>query len=154
MRYVIAILSCTTLLLITGCGGSPETVTPPPAGEQEANWQKASHDPARIARGKELYMKDQKANCWNCHGKEGKGHKQLRVPSLLDDRWVYGSRMEDIFKSIKKGRANGRMPGVHEHFDDEAILDLAIFIADWNRTAKDNETGWHAPGEKLYPIDY
>ncbi|HOI30401.1 MAG TPA: cbb3-type cytochrome c oxidase N-terminal domain-containing protein [Melioribacteraceae bacterium] len=54
------------------------------------------NDPASIAEGKEIYIK----NCATCHGQSGEG---LVGPNLTDDNWIHGGGIKNIFKVIKYG---------------------------------------------------
>jgi mono/diheme cytochrome c family protein len=141
-------------LLLAACGEAElPTVTPPLADAQELAWQKASHDPARIERGRKIYHGQAAAGaCLTCHRPDGLGRED-GVPSLRDDRWKHGSRMGDMISLIRRGE--GRMPAVTvRELDDEALLDLVCYLADRNRREKDHENGYRIAGEQRYPIDY
>jgi cytochrome c oxidase cbb3-type subunit III len=53
-----------------------------------------------LAEGKRLFSS---FNCTGCHANGG-GDKG---PALMDAKWIYGSRPEQIFSSIMDGRPNG-----------------------------------------------
>ena len=53
-----------------------------------------------ISEGKRLF---ESFNCVGCHSHGGGG----MGPALMDDRWIYGSRPENIYATILEGRPNG-----------------------------------------------
>jgi len=53
-----------------------------------------------VSQGKQLF---QKYNCTGCHSAGGGG----MGPALMDDRWLYGSSPDSIYRSITAGRVNG-----------------------------------------------
>lgn len=87
-------------------GRGPEPLRAPELGPAYAN------NPWAISEGKRLFAW---YNCSGCHGRGGGG----MGPPLMDDRWLYGDRPEQIFASIASGRPNGmpawgtRLPEVH-----------------------------------------
>jgi cytochrome c oxidase cbb3-type subunit III len=87
-------------------GRGPEPLRAPELGPAYAN------NPWAISEGKRLFGW---YNCSGCHARGGGG----MGPPLMDDRWLYGERPEQIFASIASGRPNGmpawgtRLPEVH-----------------------------------------
>ncbi len=75
---------------------------PPPPELSEHELRALAHDPALIARGKDLWR-----NCVGCHGVWGQGAKG---PNLRDDWWLHGSDMRDICRSIRDGYPTKGMP--------------------------------------------
>lgn len=152
------LLALTTLLLVA-CGGTPESSIPKQPNrinatpEQEAAWQKLSHDPQRIAAGKKIYHSIN-ANCISCHGRDGLGRFRFG-PNLRDDYWIYGSSMASIIESVGYGRRKGMMPGLKPRYSDKDIESLAAYLAHWNQTEKANDQGHrYEETERLSPIDY
>jgi cytochrome c oxidase cbb3-type subunit 3 len=62
-------------------------------------------------------------NCSGCHGRGGGG----MGPPLMDDRWVYGERPEQIFASIAGGRPNG-MPAWGTRLPEAQIWQLVSYV--------------------------
>jgi cytochrome c oxidase cbb3-type subunit 3 len=80
-------------LRLTSLQPGPASPTPPVPNEYEENAQ-------ALSEGKRLY---ESMNCVGCHA-HGGGDKG---PALIDDKWIYGSRPEQIFATIMQGRPNG-----------------------------------------------
>lgn len=108
-----------------------------------------SHNAGRVAAGREVFFGPGK--CTTCHGADGLG--QIG-PNLRDDRWKHGSDMSDIVESLVDGRAGGQMPPQRGVLSQEEIVNLAAFLADWNRSEKANGRGVVKDGEVEDPIDY
>ena len=70
----------------------------PPAPDAEG--LRYVSDPQAIAEGKRLFGW---YNCSGCHFHGGGGIG----PALMDQNWIYGGRMDQIFESIYQGRPNG-----------------------------------------------
>jgi cytochrome c oxidase cbb3-type subunit III len=62
-------------------------------------------------------------NCSGCHSNGGGG----MAPDLMDDEWIYGSRLEQIHQSIVQGRPNG-MPAWGGKIPDEQIWQIAAYV--------------------------
>jgi len=62
-------------------------------------------------------------NCNGCHSSGGGG----MGPSLMDDEWIYGDRLEQIHQSIVQGRPNG-MPAWGGKIPDAQIWELATYV--------------------------
>ncbi len=62
-------------------------------------------------------------NCNGCHSNGGGG----MGPSLMDDEWIYGDRLEQIHQSIVQGRPNG-MPSWGSKIPDAQIWELAAYV--------------------------
>lgn len=92
----------------------------PPPDDPEA--QKYAADPHAIAEGKRLFGW---YNCAGCHfhGAGGIG------PALMDNQWIYGGRMEQIYASIYQGRPNG-MPSWGAKLSTTEIWELAAYVHD------------------------
>ncbi len=66
----------------------------------DENSVKLLTDETTINEGKTIF----KQNCIACHGEFGQG---IIGPNFIDDYWVYGGSVNDIFRSIKYGRPKG-----------------------------------------------
>jgi cytochrome c oxidase cbb3-type subunit 3 len=62
-------------------------------------------------------------NCSGCHSNGGGG----MAPDLMDDEWIYGSRLEQIHDSIVQGRPNG-MPAWGGKIPDQQIWQIAAYV--------------------------
>jgi glucose/arabinose dehydrogenase/cytochrome c553 len=63
-----------------------------------------------------------KTYCAGCHGE--------KMDMFVDRNWKFGSKKEDLFKSIKLGRPNEGMPAFGESLTDTEINALADYILD------------------------
>ena len=48
-------------------------------------------------------------------------------PSLMDDEWIYGDRLEQIHQTLVEGRPNG-MPAWGGKIPDEQLWELAAYV--------------------------
>jgi cytochrome c oxidase cbb3-type subunit 3 len=62
-------------------------------------------------------------NCSGCHSSGGGG----MGPDLMDDVWIYGSRLEQIHQTLVDGRPNG-MPAWGGKVPDEQLWKLAAYV--------------------------
>lgn len=73
---------------------------------------------------KMVYLADPAANyrtyCAGCHGE--------KMDMFVDRNWLFGSRKEDLFTSIKLGHPNEGMPAFGESLSDTEINALADYI--------------------------
>ena len=108
----------------------------PPVREHSAEAAKYDGDPEQIAAGKQLYAA---FNCVGCHFNGGGG----MGPPLMDDKWIYGSSMENIGSTIREGRPAG-MPSFRAMVVDEQVWQLAAYVRSLSGRGKsglaDNET--------------
>jgi len=105
-----------------------------------------SHNDERIAAGEKIFFGA--GQCVQCHGQDGLG---LAGPNLRDDQWVHGSDMAEIIGVIADGAAQGQMPAHRDKLSQQDLVNLAAYIADWNRSAKQSG-GVHRDGEEHDPI--
>jgi cytochrome c oxidase cbb3-type subunit 3 len=91
---------------------SGEIIGKPP-GKYEENAQ-------ALSEGKRLYTN---FNCYGCHAHGGGD----MGPPLMDDKWIYGSKPEQIFSSIVSGRPNG-MPAFGSKIPAFQVWQLAAYI--------------------------
>ena len=93
----------------------PGSPSPPPMTESPF------HDNAyATAEGKRLYAW---FNCLGCHHHGGGGIG----PALMDHRWVYGGRPDQIYSSIVQGRPNG-MPSFGGRLTDQQVWQLVAYV--------------------------
>ncbi|HEX3699705.1 MAG TPA: cytochrome c [Phenylobacterium sp.] len=94
-------------------GGEP----PPPADPRDRQFEgNAFH----IANGQRYF---QWFNCTGCHANGGGGIG----PALIDQKWRYGGRIEQIYASIAQGRPNG-MPSFGGKIPPGEIWELAAYV--------------------------
>jgi len=74
-----------------------------------------------IGEGKRLYSA---YNCAPCHGVNGGG---AIGPALIDDKWIYGGKSDQIYSTISQGRPNG-MPSFGGHITTEQIWQLVAYV--------------------------
>lgn len=98
--------------LVPGIGHSVVTIDPRAAPYYDN--VKAVFD------GKRLY---QQYNCSGCHSNGGGG----MAPSLMDDQWIYGGRLEQIHQTLVEGRPNG-MPAWGGKIPDEQLWEIAAYV--------------------------
>ena len=101
---------------------SPDTVFPgnanvPPLDPRAAKFE--GNAPS-IAEGQRLYSQ---MNCVGCHSHGGGG---MGV-ALMDGKWRYGGRIDQIAASIKEGRPNG-MPAWRGRLTDDQIWQLSAYV--------------------------
>jgi cytochrome c oxidase cbb3-type subunit 3 len=101
---------------------SPDTIypgnTPPPPLDPRA----AAYDgnAFAIAQGQQLFSW---MNCVGCHSHGGGG----MGPALMDGKWRYGGRIDQIAASIYEGRPNG-MPAWRNKLTDQQVWQLAAYV--------------------------
>ena len=77
-------------------------------------------NPQAVATGKRLFSQ---YNCSGCHSNGGGG----MGPSLMDDEWIYGGRLEQIHQTLVEGRPNG-MPAWNGKIPDEQLWQIAAYV--------------------------
>jgi cytochrome c oxidase cbb3-type subunit 3 len=78
---------------------------------------------ADLELGEKLFAE----NCASCHGKEGKGNKELGAPNLTDKIWLYGGDRKSIMQSVVNGRG-GVMPAWGGRLDESTIKALTVYV--------------------------
>jgi cytochrome c oxidase cbb3-type subunit III len=73
-----------------------------------------------VNTGKVLF---QQFNCSGCHSNGGGG----MAPSLMDDEWIYGGRLEQIHQTLVEGRPNG-MPAWGGKIPDQQLWQIAAYV--------------------------
>jgi cytochrome c oxidase cbb3-type subunit 3 len=95
-------------------GGNSPVTTQDPKGESFLGNAYA------LSQGKTLFKQ---MNCNGCHANGGGGSG----PALMDDRWIYGSSIENVAASIREGRPNG-MPSFRGRLTDDQVWQLAAYV--------------------------
>ena len=119
-------------------GESPPTISPGSARPSPLDPRAADFDnnaPA-IAEGQYLYTR---MNCVGCHAHGGGG----MGPALMDDKWRYGGRIDQIAQSISEGRPNG-MPAWRGKLTDQQIWQLAAYVQSLSGQAPKDAVGSRA----------
>jgi cytochrome c oxidase cbb3-type subunit 3 len=78
------------------------------------------HNAYALSEGKRLF---DAYNCSGCHSHGGGG----MGPALMDEKWLYGGKPEEIFSTIVAGRPNG-MPSFRGRIPDFQIWQLAAYV--------------------------
>lgn len=73
-----------------------------------------------LSEGKRLFTW---FNCTGCHA-QGGGNIG---PPLMDEKWIYGSNLENIFASIVQGRPNG-MPSFRDKIPEQQVWEIAAYV--------------------------
>jgi cytochrome c oxidase cbb3-type subunit 3 len=94
-------------------GGSPIHELPKVNNEYEENAY-------ALSEGKRLF---DTFNCSGCHAHGGGGIG----PALMDDKWIYGSKPEQIHATIVEGRPNG-MPTFRGRIPDYQVWQLTAYV--------------------------
>jgi cytochrome c oxidase cbb3-type subunit 3 len=97
---------------------SLEPGAPSPADDTDSPYQENAWG---ISEGKRLYSA---FNCAPCHATNGGG---AIGPALIDDKWIYGGRGEQIYATISQGRPNG-MPSFGGHVQSQQIWQLVAYV--------------------------
>ena len=73
-----------------------------------------------LSEGKRLYSA---YNCNGCHAQGGGG----MGPPLMDERWIYGGKPEQVYSTIVEGRPNG-MPSFRQKVPEFQVWQLAAYV--------------------------
>jgi cytochrome c oxidase cbb3-type subunit III len=73
-----------------------------------------------LSQGQQLF---QAYNCVGCHAHGGGG----MGPALIDSKWLYGSKPEQVYASIVEGRPNG-MPSFRGRIPDFQVWQLVGYV--------------------------
>lgn len=73
-----------------------------------------------LNEGKRLYSA---YNCVGCHAQGG----GAIGPALMDHRWIYGSRPDQIYSTIVQGRPNG-MPSFGGRIPDQQLWQIVAYV--------------------------
>lgn len=148
MKSAALTVFCLGLLAFAanGCRREQRRFTGPPSDERvlQRGEAPAAHDRAElesyganawaISEGQRLFSQ---MNCVGCHAHGGGG----MGPALMDARFRYGGRLEDIERSIANGRPRG-MPAFASHLSPKQIWQVAAYV----RSLSGNAPSDSAPG--------
>jgi cytochrome c oxidase cbb3-type subunit 3 len=87
----------------------------------DENTVKLVHDPAVIASGAVIF----KTNCVACHGEHAQGNVG---PNLTDNYWLHGSKINDLFKTVKYGVLVKGMPTWEKVLSPKQISDVVNYV--------------------------
>ena len=90
----------------------------PNSGAENPSWYE--RNAVALSEGQRLYSA---FNCVGCHSHGGGG----MGPPLMDDRWIYGSDIRNIYATIAEGRPNG-MPSFRGKIPPEQIWRIAAYV--------------------------
>jgi len=97
------------------------TIEPGPSPHTNEPVKNSYEDNAfAMSGGKRLFSQ---FNCVGCHAHGGGG----MGPPLMDEKWLYGSRPEQVFATITQGRPNG-MPSFGGKIPDYQVWQLAAYV--------------------------
>lgn len=122
--------------LAPGLNYSPATVDPRAAAYY--------NNPDAVSTGKRLF---EQYNCSGCHSNGGGG----MGPSLMDDEWIYGGRLEQIHQTLVQGRPNG-MPSWGGKIPDEQLWQLAAYVRSMSLPATINAQNGNNPSQTPAPV--
>jgi cytochrome c oxidase cbb3-type subunit 3 len=91
---------------------------PPQQAEVKSPYQENAWG---MGEGKRLYAA---FNCAPCHGGNGGG---AIGPPLMDDKWIYGGKADQIYATISQGRPDG-MPSFGGHIPTQQIWQLVAYV--------------------------
>lgn len=101
------------------------------ANRVDENTVKLSTDAAVLTSGKTIFMQ----NCKPCHGEHAEGNVG---PNLTDDYWLHGSKINDLFKTIKYGVPGKGMPTWEKQLSPSQIADVANYVKSLHGTNPPN----------------
>lgn len=90
---------------------------PPPPSPAVSPYEENAYG---MGEGKRLYAA---YNCNGCHAQGGGGIG----PALMDDKWIYGSRPDQIYSTIVQGRPDG-MPAFGGRVPDQQVWQLVAYV--------------------------
>jgi len=91
------------------------------ANRVDENTVKLTTDVAVLASGKAIFLQ----TCKPCHGEHAEGNVG---PNLTDDYWLHGSKINDLFKTIKYGVPGKGMPTWEKQLSPKQIADVANYV--------------------------
>jgi cytochrome c oxidase cbb3-type subunit 3 len=117
---------------------SPDTIFPggstfPPLDPRAAAYERNAY---QIAQGQQLFTM---MNCVGCHSHGGGG----MGPALMDGKWRYGGRIDQIAASIADGRPNG-MPAWRSKLTGQQIWQLAAYVRSLSGQVRKDAVGARA----------
>jgi cytochrome c oxidase cbb3-type subunit III len=113
MRRYFLILVLVVMVFASACTREKRAFQPDAGINNEQNAY-------ALSEGKRLFSA---YNCNGCHSVGGGG----MGPALMDEKWLYGGKPEEIFSTIVAGRPNG-MPSFRDRIPDFQIWQLAAYV--------------------------
>ncbi|HEY3784360.1 MAG TPA: c-type cytochrome [Steroidobacteraceae bacterium] len=162
-RFRIELTALCCLLAVAGCSRNASQATPQDNSERQSvvdsglapglNHPLKSVDPRAAAyydnaqavvEGKRLFSQ---YNCSGCHSNGGGG----MGPSLMDDEWIYGGRLEQIHQTLVEGRPNG-MPAWGGKIPDQQLWELAAYVRSMSLPATLAAQHGNTPSQSPAPV--
>lgn len=157
-------ISLAFLLVLTGChkaggdiavdkgvanaGGVIDTALTPGMGRAlttlDPRAKKYYDNAEAVTTGQRLFAQ---YNCSGCHSNGGGG----MGPSLMDDEWIYGSRLEQIHQTLVEGRPNG-MPAWGGKVPDEQLWQIATYVRSMSLPATLAAQNGSTPSQSPAPV--
>lgn len=140
LRTAAAIAGLLALLVSAGCERERRHFQAPPASDVPPT-QVAMTSLVAGSESRELRSRQQRIyehNAWhmsegkrlftwfNCNGCHGHGGGDIGPP-LMDERWIYGGEIDQIYLTIAQGRPNG-MPAFAGKIPPQQIWQLAAYV--------------------------
>jgi cytochrome c oxidase cbb3-type subunit 3 len=97
-----------------------------------------------VATGKRLFGQ---YNCSGCHSNGGGG----MAPSLMDDEWIYGGRLEQIHQTLVEGRPNG-MPTWAGKISDSQLWQISAYVRSMSLPATLAAQNGPTPSQSPAPV--
>jgi cytochrome c oxidase cbb3-type subunit 3 len=111
----------------------PVNAQPPPLDPRAAAYERNAY---AIAQGQQLFTW---MNCVGCHAHGGGG----QGVALIDGKWRYGGRIDQIAASIAQGRPNG-MPSWKGKLTNQQIWQLAAYVRSLSGQVRKDAVGARA----------
>lgn len=121
-------------------------LSPAETSQQGEEYERRAYD---LSQGKQLF------SWFNCNGCHANGGGDVGPP-LMDEKWIYGSSTENVYASIRDGRANG-MPSFKDKATAEQIWQLAAYVRSMSGLVPSdaaparNDDLWPRPAENRLP---
>jgi cytochrome c oxidase cbb3-type subunit III len=97
-----------------------------------------------VNNGKRLFGQ---YNCSGCHSNGGGG----MGPSLMDNEWIYGGRLEQIHQTLVEGRPNG-MPSWGGKIPDQQLWQLSAYVRSMSLPATLAAQNGPTPSQSPAPV--
>ena len=98
-------------------------------------------------------------NCIQCHGAGG-GGQIGQFPSLIDDDWLWGGTLEQIWYTINHGVRNetpdarfSLMPAYGDFYEQAQIEEAAEYVLALNPAAPNHATRDQLPGAEMFQLE-
>jgi cytochrome c oxidase cbb3-type subunit III len=135
----LAVLAALATMLVSGCWREDREFVVPPAGTarppgsmsplvggvasprfREEQERRYGENAWHVSEGKRLY---DGFNCTGCHAHGGGDIG----PPLMDEQWIYGGEIDQIFLTIAEGRPQG-MPAFAGRIPAQQMWQLAAYV--------------------------